>query len=90
MAKGKSAPRPDLADLHAYGDNGWLTQDPARLRRAMQGRWLTSEFEPGDVVIFEMYLVHGSLDNHSDRFRLSTDSRYQLASEPADDTELDE
>ena len=77
--------KPDDQDLHAYGNNGWLTQDPVRLRRAMHGRWLTTEFEPGDVIIFEMFLVHCSLDNHSDRFRLSTDSRYQLASEPADE-----
>lgn len=75
----------DDQNLHAYGGNGWLTNDPVRLRRSMHGRWLTTEFNPGDIVIFEMFLVHGSLDNHSDRFRLSTDSRYQLASEPADE-----
>ena len=77
--------KPDDQDLHAYGNNGWLTQDPVRLRRAMKGRWLTSEFEPGDVIIFQMFLVHCSLDNQSGQFRLSTDSRYQLASEPADE-----
>lgn len=76
--------KPDQ-NLTAYGDNGWLSQDPVRLRRGMKARWLTSEFQAGDAVIFGMYLVHGSLDNHSDRFRLSTDSRYQLASEPADE-----
>ena len=32
-----------------------------------------------------MATVHASLDNHSNRFRLSSDSRYQLASEPADE-----
>jgi hypothetical protein len=29
--------------------------------------------------------VHASLDNHSDRIRLSSDSRYQLAAEPTTD-----
>jgi len=38
----------------------------------------------GDVLTFGMYTLHCSLDNHSDRVRLSADSRYQLASEPAD------
>jgi hypothetical protein len=32
-----------------------------------------------------MGTVHASLDNHSNRIRLSSDSRYQLASEPADE-----
>jgi hypothetical protein len=35
--------------------------------------------------MFNMTLVHGSLDNHTDRFRLSTDTRYQLTAEPADE-----
>jgi hypothetical protein len=35
-------------------------------------------------VTFPMYTVHGSLDNTSDRLRLSCDIRYQRASEPAD------
>ena len=46
--------------------------------------WLVAEYEPGDAVVFTMHLVHGGLDNHSDRLRLSSDSRYQLASKPVD------
>lgn len=76
--------KPDPA-REAHGGNGWLSNDPAGLRRGMKGRWLTTEYTAGDVVIFEMYLVHGSLDNHSKSFRFSTDSRYQLASEPVDE-----
>jgi hypothetical protein len=38
-----------------------------------------------DVLVFGMYTMHASLDNQTDRWRLSTDSRYQLASEPADE-----
>jgi len=37
------------------------------------------------VLIFSVYTVHGSLDNQSDEIRLSSDSRYQLASEPLDE-----
>ena len=32
-----------------------------------------------------MYTMHASTDNHSRAFRLSTDTRYQLASEPVDE-----
>src|SRR5690606_21018693 len=33
--------------------DGWLSRDPARLRRGMKRRWLTAEtFHAGDVVVF--------------------------------------
>jgi hypothetical protein len=69
----------------ANGLNGWLTSDPVNLRKGMEGRWLTAEYQLGDVLIFNMYLVHGALDNRCSRFRISADSRYQLASEPIDE-----
>ena len=40
---------------------------------------------PGDVVVFHIGTIHGGLDNQSRRVRLSTDSRYQRASELADE-----
>jgi hypothetical protein len=65
---------------------GWLGQNPPKLRKSLGGlRWLTAEFNAGDVIIFSMYTVHASLDNTSDRLRLSSDSRYQPASKPADE-----
>ena len=64
---------------------GWLSRRPAKLREALGGRWLTSEFHMGDVLIFSIFTVHASTDNRSDEIRLSSDSRYQLASEPADE-----
>jgi ectoine hydroxylase-related dioxygenase (phytanoyl-CoA dioxygenase family) len=50
-------------------------------------RLLTADFEAGDVVVFGMYLLHGSLDNRSpiDRVRLSCDVRWQPASLPTDE-----
>ena len=69
----------------ANGYNGWLSEDPNHIRQSLGGRWLVAEYEAGDVVVFCMDLVHGGLDNRSDRLRLSSDSRYQLASEPADE-----
>jgi hypothetical protein len=64
---------------------GVLTKDPVRLRASLGLRWLTREFHAGDLVVFSVYSIHGGLDNHGKRIRLSTDSRYQLAGEPADD-----
>lgn len=77
--------RPDDKALKSYGNNGWLSDDPNKIRRQLGNRWLVAEYEPGDTVVFCMDLVHGGLDNHSDRLRLSSDSRYQLASEPVDE-----
>jgi ectoine hydroxylase-related dioxygenase (phytanoyl-CoA dioxygenase family) len=65
--------------------DGKLSKDPVSLRQKLGGRWLTAEFEAGDMVTFCMTLVHGSLDNQTDRIRLSSDSRYQLATEAVDD-----
>ena len=77
----------DAAD-YASGQKWWdgqLSHNPPSLRNGMGGRWLTAEYKAGDVVVFGMNTVHCSLDNQSKAFRLSTDSRYQLASEPADE-----
>ncbi|MBB5343371.1 hypothetical protein HDF10_001346 [Edaphobacter lichenicola] len=77
--------RPNDPALTANGYNGWLSEDPNLIRESLGGRWLVAEYEVGDVVIFCMDLVHGGMDNRSNRLRLSSDSRYQLASEPADE-----
>jgi hypothetical protein len=63
---------------------GWLTNNPVSLREKMGGRWLTTEYQPGDFLTFKMTLIHASLDNQTDRVRLSSDTRYQRASQPAD------
>lgn len=64
---------------------GDYSRHPARVRRELGLRWLTAEFEPGDVLLFTPLTMHSSLDNRSDRFRLSIDARYQRASEPIDE-----
>ncbi len=80
-----------LAEKIQAGENkwshrGWLTHNPVSLREKLGGRWLTAEYQPGDMLIFGMETIHASLDNQTpDRLRLSSDSRYQLASEPADE-----
>jgi len=69
----------------SWGTGGYLKADPNQISRSLGGRWLTSEFQAGDVLIFSMFTVHASLDNRSTRIRLSSDTRYQPASAPADD-----
>ncbi len=65
--------------------NGYLTDNPVSLREKLGGRWLTTEFRAGDFVTFGMFAIHASTENHTQCYRLSSDSRYQLASEPVDD-----
>ena len=64
----------------------WLDEDPAIVQEHYGERWLTTTYEPGDVLIFSMNTLHGAADNASpiDRCRLSTDSRYYLAGETPD------
>lgn len=64
---------------------GAYAKDAAAVQSQVGGRWLTHEYAAGDVLIFCMTLLHASLDNQTNRIRLSTDTRYQLASEPVDE-----
>ena len=66
-------------------DGGAYAEDAIALRRELDGRWLTADYQLGDLLIFGMYTMHASMDNLTDRLRLSTDTRYQLASEPVDE-----
>jgi len=54
--------------------------------QSRDSRLLTTHFKPGDVVIFDMFTMHGTFDNHSPqgRVRLSCDVRWQPASDPLD------
>ncbi len=66
--------------------NGAIQLNPDALRQRLGGKWCTAqEYRMGDLLTFSVFTVHGSLDNHSQEIRLSSDSRYQLASEPADE-----
>ncbi|HVZ64578.1 MAG TPA: phytanoyl-CoA dioxygenase family protein [Lacunisphaera sp.] len=64
---------------------GVLSTNPDSLRERLGGRWLSAEFRRGDVLIFGMKTVHASLDNQTPYFRISTDTRYQPASDPIDE-----
>jgi hypothetical protein len=66
---------------------GWLSTDPIGLRKRLGGRWLSTDFQTGDVIIFGPYLVHASLDNNSPKrhCRLTSDTRYLLVGEELDE-----
>jgi len=64
---------------------GTYSPDAVALRSELNSRWLTTDYQLGDLLVFSMYTMHASMDNHTNRLRLSTDTRYQLASEPVDE-----
>jgi len=68
----------------ATKSGGYYDTDAMKLLDTFQQRWLGAEYHAGDILVFGMHTLHASCDNHTPRFRLSTDSRYQLATEPAD------
>ncbi len=64
---------------------GHFTNEPIDMVNQYGGQWQTSEFHPGDVIIMGIYTMHGSLNNLTNRYRISTDTRYQLETEPVDE-----
>jgi len=76
-------------DNNPYG-GGWFSKNPAEVQARFGGRWLTTEFQAGDVLVFTMFTLHCSLDNTSQRIRLSTDARYQPAAAPVDERWVEE
>jgi hypothetical protein len=63
-----------------------VLDNPIALARDRSTRLLTADFEPGDMAVFSMTILHGTLDNHSaiGRIRLSCDIRYQPEADPLD------
>ena len=72
----------NIPDRKVYGA---LSNNPVSLRQKLGGRWLSTEYRMGDLLTFPMDTIHGSIDNQTAQIRLSTDTRYQLASEPVDE-----
>jgi hypothetical protein len=63
-----------------------VTDDFTAFAQARGCRLLSRDFRAGDVCIFGMFTLHGSLDNRSEsgRVRVSCDVRYQPAADPQD------
>ena len=68
-----------------WNSSGAYSHDAIAVREELRGRWLTAEYQMGDLLVFCMYLLHASSDNQTDRIRFSSDTRYQRSHEPIDD-----
>lgn len=68
-----------------WNSTGAYSSDAIATRKELGGRWLLDEYRMGDVLVFSMHIMHASSDNQTECIRLSSDSRYQLASKPVDD-----
>lgn len=68
--------------------DGQLSHDAEELGRRVGGerRWLIADYEAGDVVFHNPYLIHGAAKNEdrSGRIRLSTDLRFYEEGAPLD------
>lgn len=63
-----------------------ITADLPKLADEYDSRWLINDYSAGDVMVHSAHIVHASTDNvdPQNRIRLSTDIRYQRASDPID------
>lgn len=71
-------------DVDRDNVQGWFSNNPIEMMDRFGGQWKTTEFKLGDVLIFGMFTMHGSLSNETGRYRLSSDTRYQPSDEPVD------
>ena len=62
-----------------------FSKSPDEMVRKFGFTLATTHFQPGDVILFGMHLMHSSIPNRTNRYRVSIDTRYQPASEPRDD-----
>jgi hypothetical protein len=58
------------------GDSRPISHDLNWTRRQLGGRWLTADFQAGDVAVHSPHLVHATLDNSTPKMRLSADIRF--------------
>jgi hypothetical protein len=54
-----------------------------QLLRADEPGWATTDYRPGDVLLFHCLTSHAALPNHADQLRISADLRWQAADQPA-------
>ncbi|MDG2384821.1 MAG: phytanoyl-CoA dioxygenase family protein [Pirellulaceae bacterium] len=66
--------------------NVQIMEDTVKFIRNRHSRFLTGDFRAGDLIVFDMFTLHGTFDNCSpdNRVRLSCDVRWQPTSDPVD------
>ena len=62
-----------------------FSKDPIELIEKFGFQLATAHFQPGDAILFGMFMMHSSAPNLTDRYRISIDTRYQTADEESDE-----
>ncbi|TIB73777.1 hypothetical protein E3Q06_01492 [Wallemia mellicola] len=66
--------------LSAFNSNmmrgGILSDDAQGFGKVYGRRWLVTNYEDGDVIFHQPYMIHASSVNETDKIRLSTDLRF--------------
>lgn len=62
-----------------------FSTDPREMVQKFGFTLATAHFRPGDAIIFGLYMMHSTAPNRSNRYRISIDTRYQLAGDPKDE-----
>lgn len=71
-------------DVDADHTDPVFSSDPREIVDHFGFKLGTAHFQPGDVLIFSLLSMHSSAPNLTNHYRISIDTRYQLASEPTD------
>jgi ectoine hydroxylase-related dioxygenase (phytanoyl-CoA dioxygenase family) len=74
------------SDAHDDMIEGLFSTGPHDVRETLGVRWASTPFRAGDVVIFGIFKLHGSLNNQSDTASAAT--RFQLATESVDTRQM--
>ena len=56
--------------------SGWLTEDPLELTAKFGGKWRTTDFKAGDILMFGLWTIHCSTTNQTNQLRISCDTRW--------------
>lgn len=63
---------------------GTFSNDPVEIVDQFGGKWQTTNFRAGDMIVFGMFTMHASLTNMTNHWRISCDTRFQPADEALD------
>ena len=64
--------------------SGWLDVQEAQQLENSGAKWVTTTFRPGDVCVLGLDTLHMTGPNTLNNLRISCDTRWQPASDPAD------
>ena len=74
-----------LADMDLDLIDPVFSKDPREMVEKFGFTLATARFEPGDALLFGLHLLHSSVPNRTNRYRISIDTRYQLATDLRDE-----